>query len=102
MPNGSRPAEVDRGAVPVGDQLDLDVAGLLEVFLEVDLAVAEGGCGLLAGHLETLDEVAGRLEALVRALFQAVGDDLRQLWRDSLAAAGFRQPGGVLFWCAEQ
>jgi len=37
--------QVDRVAVVVGDDLDLDVAGMLDVSFEIDLAVAEGGLG---------------------------------------------------------
>jgi hypothetical protein len=33
-------------AVVVGDHLHLDVAGMLDVFLQIDLAVAESGLGL--------------------------------------------------------
>ena len=43
-------------AVQVGDDLDLDVPGMLDVFLQVDLGAAEGGfrlgLGLLQGRLQ--------------------------------------------------
>jgi acetyl-CoA carboxylase biotin carboxylase subunit len=33
-------------ALAVAQHLDLDVAGLLEVFLDIDVAIAEGGLGV--------------------------------------------------------
>ena len=39
-------AEVHHVAVVVADDLELDVARVLEVLLDVDVAVAEGGLGL--------------------------------------------------------
>ena len=44
--------EVDGVAVQVGQHLDLDVPGMLDVFLQVDFRVAEGGLGLGLGLLE--------------------------------------------------
>ncbi len=44
--------EVEGVAVQVGDDLDLDVAGLLDVFLQVDLGTAESGFGLGLGLLQ--------------------------------------------------
>ncbi len=48
--------EMNRIAVRVGDHLHLDVAGFLDVFLQVDVIVAEGGLrlglGLLQGGFE--------------------------------------------------
>ena len=44
--------EVDHVAVVVGDHLDLDVAGMLDVLFEVDFGVAEGGLGLGLGLLD--------------------------------------------------
>ena len=44
--------EVDDVAVGVGEDLDLDVPGPVDVLLEVDAAVLEGGLGLVAGGLE--------------------------------------------------
>ncbi len=49
--------QVDRAAAPVAEHLQLDVARLLEVLLEVDGVVAERGLGLGAGGLEGVDEV---------------------------------------------
>ena len=40
--------EMDDGAVPVGEDLHLDVAGALDQLLEIDLVPAEGGLGLAA------------------------------------------------------
>ncbi len=51
--------EVDDVPVLVAEDLHLDVAGLLEVLLHVEVAVAEGRVGLRAGHLE------GRLQFLL-------------------------------------
>src|SRR5229473_3402160 len=45
-------AEVHDVAVGVAEDLDLDVAGLVEVALEVDVAVAEGEPGLPSGAVE--------------------------------------------------
>ena len=48
--------EVHGVAVQVGDDLDLDVAGMLDVFLQVDFGAAESGfrlgLGLLQGRLQ--------------------------------------------------
>ena len=44
--------EMDGVAVQVGQHLDLDVPGMLDVFLQVDFRVAEGGLGLGLGLLE--------------------------------------------------
>jgi hypothetical protein len=52
-------AEVDRGAVEVGEHLDLDVARAFEVALEVALAPAERGLGLALGGLERLAHLVG-------------------------------------------
>ena len=43
---------MDDVAVPVAEDLHLDVARLLDVFLQVDAAVLEGALGFLAGGLE--------------------------------------------------
>ena len=53
-------AERPRGAVAVGDQLHLDVAGAGDQALEEDGAVAEGPERLVAGALEGVLEVGGR------------------------------------------
>ena len=45
-------ADVDHVSVGVGEDLDLNVAGVGEVALEVDLAVAEGRGGLPDGGVE--------------------------------------------------
>ena len=44
--------EMDDVAVVVGQDLDFDVPGLLDVFFEVDVAVAKGRLGLGLGLLE--------------------------------------------------
>ncbi|GIW74714.1 MAG: hypothetical protein KatS3mg103_1236 [Phycisphaerales bacterium] len=44
--------EVDGVAVLVAQDLDLDVAGVLEELLDEDAAVAEGGLGFLLGLLD--------------------------------------------------
>src|SRR5690606_30082169 len=43
-------AQVHRVAVLVGEHLDLDVSGVLEVFLEIDVRVVERGLRLAARH----------------------------------------------------
>ena len=50
---------MDHVAVGVGDDLDLDMPGVLDVPLEVDGAVAEGTLGLLAGATEALAQLVG-------------------------------------------
>jgi hypothetical protein len=49
-------AEVEGLAVRVGEDLELDVAGLLDVFFEINRAVAEGFFGLVAGDVVFLRE----------------------------------------------
>src|SRR5438445_10763982 len=44
-------AEGDHPAVDVAEDLDLDVAGVLEVLLDVDVARAESALGLAAGRV---------------------------------------------------
>ena len=51
--------EMDDVAVRVGQHLHLDVPGMLDVFFEVDVGVAEGGLGLGLGLLQ------GRLQGQV-------------------------------------
>ena len=41
---------MDGLAAPVAEHLDFDVARRLEIFLEIDGVVAEGGLGLAAGR----------------------------------------------------
>ena len=45
-------AEMDGVALAVAEHLDLDVAGLAEILLDIDAVVAEGGLGLAARGLE--------------------------------------------------
>src|SRR5690625_3950150 len=54
-------AEVDHVALAVAQQLALDVAGLLDELLEIDVAVAEGRLGLLARAVELPREFVFRL-----------------------------------------
>ena len=49
-------AQVDRVLVLVGKDLDFDVARILQVFLEIDRRIAEGGTGLGLGHLHRIDQ----------------------------------------------
>ena len=53
-------AEMDDVAVVVGQDLQLDVARPVEVFLEVDRVVAERGAGLGAGDGPGFLELVGR------------------------------------------
>src|SRR5690606_2854277 len=66
-------AQVDDVAVAVGDDLNLDVARLLEIALHIDGAVAEGGQGLGLGRLHGLDQIIGRLGHLHAATAAAGG-----------------------------
>ena len=50
-------AEVDHVALRVGEHLDLDVAGVLEVALDVDARVGEELLALARGALERLLEL---------------------------------------------
>ena len=71
-------AEVDDVAVAVGEDLDLDVAGVLEVALEVDGVVAEELLALAGGALEGVGEVVGRqrdAEALAAAAAGGLAGD---------------------------
>ena len=52
-------AEVHDVAVMVADDLELDVARVLEVFLDVDVAVAERGLGLSLRGPERVGQLAG-------------------------------------------
>ena len=51
-------AEVHDGAVVIAEHLELDVARVLDVFLDVDVADAEGRFGLALGGLERLAQLA--------------------------------------------
>ena len=42
--------------MPVGEDLDLDVAGALDQFLEIDVVAAEGGLGLAPGGIQLAAE----------------------------------------------
>ena len=71
-------AEVDHVAVRVGEHLDLDVARVLEVALEVDAVVGEELLALAGGALEGLLEVVGRhrdAEALAAAAARRLAGD---------------------------
>ena len=61
---------MDDVAVPVGEDLHLDVARLLDVFFHVDAAVLEGLFGFLPGRVEAgleADVVAGHAHATAAA-----------------------------------
>src|SRR5690606_35057505 len=71
-------AEVEGLAVGVGEDLELDVAGLLDVFLDIDRAVAEGFLGLVAGDVVFLGEgdvVVGDAHAAPAAAGDGLDDD---------------------------
>ena len=71
-------AEVDHVAVRVGQHLDLDVARVLEVALDVDAVVGEELLAFAAGALEGLLEVVGRhrdAEALAAAAARRLAGD---------------------------
>ena len=48
-------AKVNDVAVGVGEDLELDVSGLLQVLLDVDISAAEGGLGLGLGEAEVAE-----------------------------------------------
>jgi hypothetical protein len=54
--------EVDKVAVAVAEELDLDVLGLADVLLDEDVRDAEGGLGLAAGLIDRGVERLGRLD----------------------------------------
>ena len=71
-------AEVDHVAVRVGEHLDLDVARVLEVALDVDAVVGEELLAFAGGALEGLLEVVGRHrdpEALAAAAARRLAGD---------------------------
>ena len=71
-------AEVEGLAVAVGENLELDVAGFLDVFLEVNGAVAEGFFGFVFGDIELFGEgdvVVGDAHAATAAAGDGFDDD---------------------------
>ena len=66
-------AQVDDVAVLVGDDLDLDVARVADVLLEVDGRVAEGGPGGVGGALDGGDQVLLPLDHLHADAASAAG-----------------------------
>ena len=70
-------AEMDRIALAVAENLDLDVARLGEIFLDVDLVVAEGGLGFGARRRRARAEVGRRVRDL-HAASAAAGRRLDQ------------------------
>ncbi len=54
-------AEVDHVAIGVGEDLDLDMARLLDKLLDEDTVVAEAGTGLVLGRAEALVHFVGRI-----------------------------------------
>ena len=71
-------AEMDRVALAVAEHLDLDVARLLEIFLDIDRVVAESSLGLGLGGLERVEEivlVARHLHAASAAAGSRLDDD---------------------------
>lgn len=52
-------AEMDRAAAAVAENLDLDVARLLQIFLQIDRSVAESGFRFVGGRRECEREVVG-------------------------------------------
>src|SRR5262249_48808726 len=51
--------QVDQVAVPITEELDLDVAGARDVLLQEHLGNAEGGAGLAAGLFQGFVELLG-------------------------------------------
>jgi hypothetical protein len=66
-------AEVNHIAVAVGDDLDLDVARLLEVALHIDRVIAERGASFRAGGRDRLGQVFAGLGDLHAATAAAGG-----------------------------
>ncbi len=75
---------MDRGAPPVAEHLDLDVARLLEIFFDVDGLVAEGRFGLGPGGGEGVRQ----LGLAARDLHAAPAAPGRRLDQDRVAYAG--------------
>src|SRR5258708_5267657 len=51
-------ADMDHVAMAVGKHLDLDVPWMVEILLDIDLIVAEGGAGLRLGHAQVRREIS--------------------------------------------
>src|SRR5690349_1094459 len=81
-------AERDDAAAPVGEELDLDVAGPFEVALEEDSVVAEGRLRLPLRGRDCLVEV-GRLADDSHAAAAAACSRLDEQWEADL----LRRPG---------
>jgi len=78
---------VDRVALAVADDLDLDVPGAVDEALDEHGAVAEGGLGLGGGRLEEGDEVlllAHHAHALAAAAHGRLHDDGQAELRDEV------------------
>src|SRR5690606_6782500 len=79
-------AEVDDVAVMVAENLDLDVTRILDVLLDVDVAVAERGLGVALRRLERLGEIRSRADdahAAPAAARHGLDDDrIAELLRD--------------------
>src|SRR5690606_31959759 len=89
-------ADDDDVAVLVGENLGLDVAGLVEVALDEALAAAERGDGLAGGRLEQLGDLvdgAGDLQAAAAATEGGLDGHRKSVLlreRDDLVRAGRR------------
>ena len=78
-------AEMHAGSHAVAQHLDLDMARMVEILLEIDRIVAEGGLGLGAGEREGLGRRVGVVDDL-HAASAAAGDRLDQHRPADLAA----------------
>src|SRR5687768_2011508 len=67
--------EVHHGAVVVAEHLELDVAGVLDVLLDIDVADAKGGLGLALRGLQRLRQLADAADH-THAPATAAGDRL--------------------------
>ena len=89
--------KVNKTAVPVAEQLDLDVAGAADELFEENVGDAEGGAGLAAGLVEGVVEFVGRqgdAHPAAAAAHRRLDDDgiAEPLGEDAALVVRFRRP----------
>ncbi len=87
-------AEIDDVAVLVAENLDLDMAGIDDEFLDEDPVIAEGGCGLRLGTGEAFGDLSRRMGD-AHALAAAAGRGLDHHGIADLVGNGHRMLGAL-------